>query len=242
MLAVEATISVSEPSGQPIYRKNAGILVEIWNRFFLTLWWKVIFKTWCFTTQKRQKLVTEMYHKQRPINHWANRANARGLALLGSSRLDIKKLLYWFFLFLGCSPRVKIVELFYHCVWHIRSGKLVTLAFIVFEWLKKFEPNSTALYDPKIRSKSLHPVDVSRNFSRVGQRPNFAYPLQVTDDAMQMDVHKTLYPFYPISLCWLNLNSQSVVWNIFCTSASRNAFLFINCPISIFRTLSTNKS
>ena len=33
------------------------------NRFFLTLRRKVIFKTLCSTTQKRQKLVTEMYHK-----------------------------------------------------------------------------------------------------------------------------------------------------------------------------------
>jgi len=49
------------------------------------------------------------------------------------------------------------------------------------------------------------------NFSRVEERPNFAYPLHVADDAMQMDVHKTLYSFYHISLCWLNLNSQSFV-------------------------------
>jgi len=28
------------------------------------------------------------------------------------------------------------------------------------------------------------------------QRRHFAYPLQVAIDAMQMDVHKTLYPFY----------------------------------------------
>jgi len=60
-----------------------------------------------------------------------------------------------------------------------------------------------------------------------GNAQNFAYPLQVANDAMQMDVHKMLHPFYPISLCWLNLNSQSFVWNIFCTSASRNAYLFI---------------
>jgi len=48
------------------------------------------------------------------INHWANRANARGLALLGTSRLNIKTLLYWFFMFLAVhqSPRVKIVEFF----------------------------------------------------------------------------------------------------------------------------------
>jgi len=39
----------------------------------------------------------------------------------------------------------------------------------------------------------------------------FAYPLHVADDAMHMDVDKTLYPFYPISLCWLNLNFQSFV-------------------------------
>jgi len=34
---------------------------------------------------------------------------------------------------------------------------------------------------------------------------------QVADDAMHADVHKTLYPFYSTSLCWLNLNSQSCV-------------------------------
>jgi len=54
-------------------------------------------------------------------------------------------------------------------------------------------------------------MGVRRNFSRGEQRRNFAYPFLVTDDAMQMDVHKTLYTFYPISLCWLNLNAQSFV-------------------------------
>jgi len=71
-------------------------------------------------------------------------------------------------------------------------------------------------------------MDVRRNYSRVGQRPNFAYSLQVADDAVQMDVHNTLYSFYHISLCWLNLNSQSFVWNVFYTTAISNAFLFIN--------------
>ena len=28
-----------------------------------------------------------------------------------------------------------------------------------------------------------------------GQSRHFAYPFQVADDTMQMDVHKTLYPF-----------------------------------------------
>jgi len=41
-------------------------------------------------------------------------------------------------------------------------------------------------------------------------RPNRS-PLDPPPDAMQMDVHKTLYSFYLISLCWLNLNSQSFV-------------------------------
>ena len=39
-----------------------------------------------------------------------------------ASRLDIKTLLYWFYIFLGCSPRVKIVELFDYCVWYIGQG------------------------------------------------------------------------------------------------------------------------
>jgi len=36
--------------------------------------------------------------KEGQINHRANRTNARGLALLGASRLNIKTLLYWFFM------------------------------------------------------------------------------------------------------------------------------------------------
>ena len=68
--------------------------------------------------------------EQGRINHWANRANARGLALLGASRLNVKTLLYCFFMFLGSSPCVKIVELFDYCVY---LRKLTTLAFTVFE-------------------------------------------------------------------------------------------------------------
>jgi len=39
-------------------------------------------------------------------------------------------------------------------------------------------------------------MGVRRNFSRGGQSRHFAYPFQVVDDATQMDVHKTLHPFY----------------------------------------------
>jgi len=35
--------------------------------------------------------------------------------LPGASRLEIKTRLYWFFILIGCSPRVKIVELFDYC-------------------------------------------------------------------------------------------------------------------------------
>jgi len=81
-----------------------------------------------------------------------------------------------------------------------------------------------------------------QKFFQGWQRRNFAYPFQVADDAMQMDVHKTLYPFCPISLRWLNLNSQSFVWTVFCTSAIRNAFSFHKLPNIHFWALSTIKS
>jgi len=71
-------------------------------------------------------------------------------------------------------------------------------------------------------------------FPRWMQRRNFVHSLQVAEYAMQMDVHQTLCPFYPISLCWLSLNSESFVWNVFYIAAIRNAFLFINCLISNF--------
>jgi len=64
--------------------KNAGILVEIWNRFFLALCWKVIFKTLCSTTQERQQPVTEMHHKSysSPEPQW--RSSWQKLALFFS--------------------------------------------------------------------------------------------------------------------------------------------------------------
>ena len=43
--------------------------------------------------------------------------------------------------------------------------------------------------------KCWEAMGVRRNFSRVGQRRHFAYLFQVADDAIQMDVHKTLFPF-----------------------------------------------
>jgi len=57
-----------------------------------------------------------LYYTQGRINQWANRANTRRLKFWGISRLNIKILLYWFFMFLGCSLRVKNAELFDDCV------------------------------------------------------------------------------------------------------------------------------
>ena len=83
-LSLEATISVSGPSGQPIYRKKCVNIGWNMKRFLLAIWWKVIFKTWCFTKQKRQKLVTEMYHKScsSPEPQW--RISWQKLALFSS--------------------------------------------------------------------------------------------------------------------------------------------------------------
>ena len=109
-----------------------------------------------------------------------------------------------------------------------RSGKLITLSFIVFEWLKRIEPNSTTLsMTEELYWKSVQSWTYAKSFLVRRQRPNFAYPFQVADDAMQMDVHKTLRlnPFYRIGLCSINLHSSSYVWNIFYTSAIRHAFL-----------------
>jgi len=39
-------------------------------------------------------------------------------------------------------------------------------------------------------------MGVRRNFSRREQSRHFAYSFQVSDDATQINVHKTLYPFY----------------------------------------------
>jgi len=76
-------------------------------------------------------------------------------------------------------------------------------------------------------------MGLRKHFFR-GKRWNFDYSLQGADDAIQMDLHKTLYSFYAISLCYLNLSSQSLVWNVFYTPA-RNAFSFHKPPsINVF--------
>ena len=90
-------------------------------------------------------------YDQGRINHWANRANARGLALeYQNTRLLVFHIFRLFTTRQNCRV-FWILRLVY------RSRKLITLAFIVFEWPKRIEPNRTALYHPRIRSKSVHP-------------------------------------------------------------------------------------
>jgi len=61
-------------------------------------------------------LKVTLAYMQGRIKHWTIRANSWGLAYLGASRLNIKTFFYWFFMFLGCSPRGKIEQFFDDCV------------------------------------------------------------------------------------------------------------------------------
>jgi len=59
--------------------------------------------------------------------------------------------------------------------------------------------------------RTAWPWAAAEIFPGGGKYRKFSFASQVADDAMQMDVYKTHYPFYPISLCRSNLNSQSFV-------------------------------
>jgi len=75
----------------------------------------------------------------------------------GASRLNVKTfLLMVFHIFRLFTTRQKCRDFWLlRLVYRLR--KLTTLALIVFEWLKRIEANSTTFYDPRIRSKSVHP-------------------------------------------------------------------------------------
>ena len=51
------------------------------------------------------------------------------------------------------------------------------------------------VHDLTLKGTPGQVMGVRRNFLRGGQRRHFAYPFQVANDAMQMDVSKTLYVF-----------------------------------------------
>ena len=67
-----------------------------------------------------------------------------------------------------------------------------------------------------------------QKFSKEGKRRYFAYSFQVAADAMQIDVCKTLYHFYSISLCWLNLLSY-FCYEMF--STQRQSRIIFSFPI-----------
>jgi len=70
------------------------------------------------------------------------------------------------------------------CTFKLQQSSLVFWRAFVPPTLKRFR--HPCLWSPV--------MGVRRNFSREGQRRHFVYPLQLADDAMQMDVHKTLCP------------------------------------------------
>jgi len=58
------------------------------------------------------------------------------------------------------------------------------------------------LYDPQELVRNQCVYGRPQKLFQAGATSNFSLiPFQVADDAMQMDVHKTLYSFYPVSLC-----------------------------------------
>ena len=54
----------------------------------------------------------------------------------------------------------------------------------------------------------------------------FAYPFQVSGDAIKWTFTNRFYPFYSVNLCWLNFNFQYFVWNVFYTSAIRKSEMY----------------
>ena len=161
------------------------------------------------------------YHQGR-INHWANRANARGFALLGASHSHNQNTpLLVFHVFRLFTMRRNCRAFLLLCL-------LYTLRKLT--WTKE---HHTLL--PKNWLEINASTGVRRNFSSGGQRRNFAYHFQVADNVMRMDVHKTLYLFYIPLVCagWTSIHN--LLSEMFSTiRLSEMLFLFINRLISAF--------
>jgi len=155
------------------------------------------------------------------INHWANRDNARGLALE-----------YWntavmFFHVFKLFTTRQNCRAFWLLRLRYTLRKLTTLAFKVLSDLKSIEPNSTTLYDRRIDISAS--MGVRRIFSR-GATPKFCLSFSGCWRCNTNGRSQNALSFLPISLCWVNLNTQFFVWNVFCTSAIRNTFYFHKHP------------
>jgi len=71
---------------------------------------------------------------------------------------------------------------------------------------KREETESGAEYHRNSQFRYTH--GLPQKLFQGGQRRKFAYAFQVADDAMQMDVHKTHYPFYSINRPVTSLGHQ----------------------------------
>jgi len=111
---------------------------------------------------------------------------------------------------------------------------VTTLAFIVFEWLKRFEPNNTTLHDLRIRSKSVHSWASAEVFS----------------EGDNVEILLILYRLLTMQCKWMFTKRFTVSIQLVCTGRtsilnllsemfstlrlSEMLFLFTNCLMSIF--------
>jgi len=120
-LSLEATISVSEPSVQPIYRNKCGNIGWNMKQVPLPLCWKGIFNTWRSKTQKRQKLLSEMHHKSYSSPELQWRSSWQKPACFSPSQTFVK----CFTCRLMCADTTKCAH------FHIRKG--------IFDWKHALE-------------------------------------------------------------------------------------------------------
>ena len=151
----------------------------------------------------------------------------------GASRLNVKTFLLMVFRIFRLLTTRQNCRAFWllHLVY--RLMKLTNLALIVFEWLKRIEPNVTTFCDPRIKSNQCIHGRPQKIF-QWRQRRNFAYPFQVADDACTWTFTKR-FTLSSSLVCggWTSIhNLLSETFSSF--QLSEMLFLFINCLISIF--------
>ena len=106
------------------------------------------------------------------------------------------------------------------------SFNVSTFARSQFSRTMQMSPTKICFYSLTL---SVGTMGVNINFSR-GVTSKFAYPFQVSDDAKKWTFTKRFTLSTPLVCAGLNLNFQYFVWNVFYTSAIRNAFSFRKLP------------
>jgi len=148
----------------------------------------------------------------------------------GALTLEYQTLFYWFFMFImrqSCRvfSLLRLVN---------RLRKPTTLAFIVFEWLNRIEPNSTTPDDLGIRSKSVHPWTSAEVFP-VGATSKFLHiPFRLMTMKCKWTFTKRFVLSNPLACAgWTSiLNLLSEMFSTL--RLSEMLFHFINCLIAIF--------